>query len=79
MVLLKGRTAARPNSRAPPFTYPRVRPLGYLPITGLDHFDTGNLLRPRLANQPLHSIAATLSSVLPQKVAKKRRAAGGTK
>jgi len=47
MVLLKGRTAARPNSRAPPLTYPRVRPLGYLPITGLDHFDTGNLIEPR--------------------------------
>jgi hypothetical protein len=34
MLLWKGRTAARPNSRAPPFTYPRVRSLGYLQISG---------------------------------------------
>jgi hypothetical protein len=31
---LKGRTAARPNSRAPPSTYPRVRTLGYLLTNG---------------------------------------------
>src|SRR3954447_22678666 len=34
MLLYKGRTAARPNSRAPPSTYPRVRPLGYLQMGG---------------------------------------------
>ena len=79
MVLLKGRTAARPNSRAPPLSYPRVRPLGYLPITGLDHFDTGNSDRAAiLANQPLHFIAATFPS-LPQCVAVGRCAAIGTK
>jgi hypothetical protein len=33
MLLYKGRTAARPNSRAPPSTYPKARSLGYLHVT----------------------------------------------
>jgi hypothetical protein len=32
MLLYKGRTAARPNSRAPPSTYPKARSLGYLHV-----------------------------------------------
>jgi len=34
---MEGRTAARPNSRAPPSTYPRVRSLGYLHKSGANH------------------------------------------
>jgi len=35
---MKGRTAARPNSRAPPSPTPEVRSLGYLHIPGASLF-----------------------------------------
>jgi len=58
MLLWKGRTAARPNSRAPPFTYPRVRSLGYLQISGARSFCL--LLAPACRESHLCTVGARL-------------------
>ena len=69
MVLLKGRTAARPNSRAPPLSYPSSRPPRLFAYNRSRPFRHGEFDRAAiLANQPLHFIAATFPS-LPQCVA----------
>lgn len=66
MILYKGRTAARPDSRASPFTYPRARPLGYLPpSSSLGSLDEKPIVRGGEVNPtavlPFHPIPAMIA------------------